>query len=70
MRLIGAIKFRKTEKEATNSAYWRPKIQKKQKKRSPMRLIGALKFMKIEKEVTNEAYWRHKIQENRKRGHQ
>jgi hypothetical protein len=27
MWLIGALKFRKTEKEVTNVAYWSPKIQ-------------------------------------------
>jgi hypothetical protein len=32
MRLIGAIKFRETEKEVTNSAYWSPKIQENRKR--------------------------------------
>jgi hypothetical protein len=36
MRLIGALKFRKTEKEVTNEAYWSPKIHGKSKKRAPI----------------------------------
>jgi hypothetical protein len=30
--LIGALKSRKTEKEVTNEAYWRPKIQENRKR--------------------------------------
>ena len=29
---IGALKFRKIEKEVTNEAYWRPKFQKSLKR--------------------------------------
>jgi hypothetical protein len=29
--LIGTLKFRETEKEVTNSAYWHPKIRKTEK---------------------------------------
>jgi hypothetical protein len=32
MRLIGALKFRETEKEVTNEAYWRLKIQENRKR--------------------------------------
>jgi hypothetical protein len=32
MELIGALKFRKIEKEVTNGAYWSPKIQENRKR--------------------------------------
>jgi hypothetical protein len=32
MRLIGAIKIRKIEKEVTNGAYWSPKVQENRKR--------------------------------------
>jgi hypothetical protein len=32
MGFIGALKFRETEKEVTNEAYWRLKIQENRKR--------------------------------------
>jgi hypothetical protein len=32
MGLIGALKFRKIEKEVTNEAYWSPEIQENRKR--------------------------------------